>query len=74
MAVTLTPNPSRLTLVRQAGMTNEGKPIFKSKTINNVHAGATNDDLYEIADALSQLFEHPVVLIERHDNGNLADI
>lgn len=74
MAVTLTSNPSSLKLVRETGMTTEGKPIFKSKTISNIHAGVSNDALYEIADALSELFQHPIVLVERHDSGTLVDI
>lgn len=74
MAVSLTTYPSRLKLVRETGMTQEGKPIFKSKTITNIKPEVSNEDLYEIADALVQLFEHPTVLIERHDSGNLTDI
>lgn len=74
MAVTHTPNPSSLTLVRQTGITQEGKPVLKSKTINNVRANATNEDLYAVADALSVLFSHPIVKIERKDSGILVDL
>lgn len=74
MAVSLIAYPSQLTLVREIGLTNEGKPMLRSKTFSNVKADVSNEDLYAVADALSELFAAPVVRIERRDSGTLADI
>lgn len=73
MAVVFDPKPSRITIVRETGI-EDGKPILKSKTLNNVRADASHEDVFEVAQALSGLFSHPVVSIERTDSGILADL
>lgn len=73
MAVVLDPKPSRITIVRETG-SEDGKAILKSKTINNVKSDATHQDIFEVVQALSQLFSHPIVYIERVDSGILTEL
>lgn len=74
MAVVHMQNPSTVTLVGQAGIhPDTGKPILKSKTFNNLDAAASHGDVYEVADALSELFSYPIVKIIRKDSSVLTE-
>lgn len=49
-----------------------GKPIYKSKSFNNVKTTATAAALYEVANVLTELQERPLYLIERRDNSEIS--
>jgi hypothetical protein len=73
MAVTSSPNNSRLTLVRQVGVTTDGKPILRSKSYNNIKWDATDEDVYAVGQALSGLSQNPAIEMIRYDNEILAE-
>lgn len=49
-----------------------GKPVYKSKSFNNVKTTATAVALYAVANALTGLQERPLYLIERRDNSEIS--
>ncbi|MDW0117455.1 DUF1659 domain-containing protein [Sporosarcina thermotolerans] len=54
-----------------AGMTEDGKLIRKSKSYRNIAEGATADNLYIALTQLAQLSEYPLIGAERQE---IADI
>ncbi|GGB32367.1 DUF1659 domain-containing protein [Virgibacillus dakarensis] len=48
-----------------------GKPIYKTKSFNNVKTEATADQLYTIAQAFAGLQERPLYDIERKDSSEI---
>ncbi|WP_106496192.1 DUF1659 domain-containing protein [Lentibacillus sp. Marseille-P4043] len=48
-----------------------GKPIYKTKSFNNVKTAAIADQLYTIAQAVAGLQERPLYNIERKDNSEI---
>ncbi|WP_077329212.1 DUF1659 domain-containing protein [Virgibacillus siamensis] len=64
---------SRLSLILDDGTDPEsGKPIFKSKSFNNVKIAATADQLFAIANAVAPLQQRPLVSVERKDNSHIT--
>ncbi|WP_042462120.1 DUF1659 domain-containing protein [Neobacillus dielmonensis] len=59
---------TKLRLVFQTGMDDEGKPILRSKTFSNVTKAATADQLYQAANALSVLSIDQLNKVERNDS------
>lgn len=62
---------SKLRLVFQVGMDDEGKPVLKAKTLSNIQKSATPDQLFQAAQALSGLSNDTLSNIERIDNADL---
>jgi hypothetical protein len=62
---------SKLRLVFQVGMDDEGKPILKAKTFNNIQKSATPDQLLQAAQALIGLSNDTLSNIERVENADL---
>ncbi|WP_042458881.1 DUF1659 domain-containing protein [Neobacillus dielmonensis] len=62
---------TKLRLVFQTGMDDEGKPIQRSKTFSNVTKAATADQLYQAANALSVLSVDRLNKIERNDSSEI---
>jgi hypothetical protein len=58
---------SSLKLTFETGVDENGEPIFKSKSLNNVKLSATPDQLYVIASALYPLQKHNLTNVERRD-------
>ncbi|MBD8006430.1 DUF1659 domain-containing protein [Bacillus sp. Sa1BUA2] len=58
---------SKLRLVFEIITEGMDKPVYKSKTFNNVHRDASASQLYQAAQAISGLSEHAVWAIERND-------
>ncbi|WP_106494690.1 DUF1659 domain-containing protein [Lentibacillus sp. Marseille-P4043] len=48
-----------------------GKPIYKTKSFNNVKTSATADQLFAIAEAVAGLQERPLYNIERRDSSEI---
>ncbi|MBA4538394.1 DUF1659 domain-containing protein [Bacillus aquiflavi] len=63
---------SRLRLVFEAGVDDDGKPIFKAKTFNNIKKTAGANELYEAAQAISALCNYSLDSIERSDNYDIV--
>ncbi|NYE08560.1 hypothetical protein F4694_005408 [Bacillus niacini] len=62
---------SKLRLVFQVGMDDDGKPVLKSKTFNNIQKSATPDQLLQAAQALIGLSNDTLSNIERVENADL---
>ncbi|WP_419955323.1 DUF1659 domain-containing protein [Neobacillus niacini] len=62
---------SKLRLVFQAGMDDDGKPLLKAKTFNNIQKSATPDQLLQAAQALIGLSNDTLSNIERVENADL---
>ncbi|WP_066400437.1 DUF1659 domain-containing protein [Neobacillus mesonae] len=62
---------SKLRLVFQVGMDEEGKPILKSKTFNNIKMESTTDQLFQAATAISSLTNGILNNLERNDSSEL---
>ena len=62
---------SRLRLVFQVGMDDEGKPLLKAKTFSNIQKSATADQLFQAAQAIIGLSGDTLSNIERVDNSDL---
>ncbi|WP_342513151.1 DUF1659 domain-containing protein [Sporosarcina sp. FSL K6-1522] len=56
-----------------AGMTNEGKAIRKSKTYRNIAEQATPDNLYNVLEQLAQLSEFPFIGAEKVETANITN-
>lgn len=62
---------SRLRMVFQVGMDDDGKPLLKAKTFSNIQKSATPDQLVQAAQALGGLSNDTLSNIERVDNSDL---
>jgi len=74
MAVERNEAPSRLQLQFQTGVDNEGKPIIRTKTYANVKPATSDEDLYQVGEALAQLQQHMLMDILRHDSASLIAV
>ncbi|ETI65979.1 DUF1659 domain-containing protein [Neobacillus vireti] len=59
---------TKLRLVFEAGMDDEGNPLYKAKTFSNVKKEATVDQLYQAAHAISVLCKDTLNKVERNDS------
>jgi hypothetical protein len=59
---------TKVRLFFEAGMDDNGKLIFKSKTFNNVKMGATADQIFQVAQAISALSSQTLNRVERADS------
>ncbi|QZT35229.1 DUF1659 domain-containing protein [Caldalkalibacillus thermarum TA2.A1] len=68
------PYDTRLILVFYVGDDEDGNPIERSKTFSRVKPTATDEDLYQVAQALASLQTHLLVETERADRATLINI
>ncbi|MEM5817591.1 MAG: DUF1659 domain-containing protein, partial [Desulfitobacterium hafniense] len=59
MAVVAHPLSSTVVIRYQTGETPSGVPIIRQKSLNNVKAEATDQDIYDVAAAFFGLSERP---------------
>ncbi|GAB4073142.1 hypothetical protein GCM10028778_07430 [Barrientosiimonas marina] len=65
---------SRMRLVLDDGVDEEtGKQHYKTKGFNNVKTGATADQLYTIATAVTPLQERSLLDVERTDSSEIME-
>lgn len=62
---------TKLRLVFVTGMDQEGNPILKTKTFNNIKREATADQLYQVAQAISNLANDTLDLVQRADSSEI---
>ncbi len=62
---------SKLRLVFEVGMDEQGHPVYKSKTFNNVKPNATTDQLFQTAEALGVLCNDLLYTVERNDSSDI---
>lgn len=64
---------SSLRLTFFAGIDNDGKEIFKTRTYSNLNVDATVDQVYQAAQALASLSGDHLHAIERNDRSVIED-
>ena len=69
---TSTLSNSRLSLEFDAGIDGKGNTIYARKSFNNVKPQATDDQLYEIVQALVPLQQHELSMIERNNTSVIS--
>ncbi|GHH99794.1 DUF1659 domain-containing protein [Neobacillus kokaensis] len=62
---------TKLHLVFQVGMDEEGKPIMKSKMFNNIKKDSTTDQLFQAGTAISSLTNDMLNNLERNDSSEI---
>jgi len=62
---------TKLRIVFQVGMDDDGKPLLKAKTFSNIQKSATPDQLLQAAQAYVDLSNDTLSNIERVDNSDL---
>ncbi|MFP7299061.1 DUF1659 domain-containing protein [Neobacillus niacini] len=62
---------SKLRVVFQVGVGEDGKPLLKAKTFSNIQKLATADQLVQAAQAVVSLSNDTLSSIERVDNSDL---
>lgn len=73
MAIIQMPDASRLVLTLDDGADDEGNPLTKTKSFNNVKPEASDEALFNVADSLAQLQTRDLVSVDRHDRAQLID-
>lgn len=71
MAVTSMPLGSALLVQVQTGVDGSGNPVVRTRRWSNVKAAATDQDVFDVANAIAGLQAHPVVDIVRQDSEDL---
>ncbi|MCF6095308.1 DUF1659 domain-containing protein [Microaerobacter geothermalis] len=72
MPVISTPNFSRIVIAFQTGVDANGNPVKQSKSYNRVKPSSTDQDVYDVANALAGLQSNPVLSIQRFDQEELS--
>lgn len=73
MAVSTVSSNSTLIVKYQTGTTPVGGPVIKQKSLNDVKADATGQNVYDVAVALFSLVQHPVTNVLLKKNLELVD-
>lgn len=74
MAVEKVPVNSVLRLELHTGVDTDGNPVFRNKSLNNVKSDASDQDLFDTADALGALQDYPLSSISRIDSAELVEV
>lgn len=67
MAVITNQADSKMKIVYNAGVDDDNKPIVKSKTFPRVKAATSNENLYNLGVAISELQTHELTTIVRYE-------
>ncbi|TCP29769.1 uncharacterized protein DUF1659 [Scopulibacillus darangshiensis] len=59
---------SALILTLDAGVNEDGKPVYKRKSFRNIKTLATYDQLFNVANALAPLQQYPLESVERDNS------
>ncbi|MFH7819674.1 DUF1659 domain-containing protein [Neobacillus thermocopriae] len=62
---------TKLKMVFQTGINDDGKPLLRTKTFSNVRKEATADQLFQAANALAVLCNDPLNTLERTDSSEI---
>ena len=72
MSVTAVPLVSRLQMRLNLGLV-DGEPVIRTRTYSNVKTGAINDNVFAVAQKLSELQVHTLENIRRVDEVELVE-
>ncbi|MGD9569358.1 MAG: DUF1659 domain-containing protein [Sedimentibacter sp.] len=73
MAVIANQADSKLKMVFNAGLDENNKDIIKNKTYSNVKAAVTNENLYNLGVAISNLQSYSLMNIKRYEEYELLN-
>lgn len=73
MAVEKIPSGTVLRMQFQTGVDGNGDPVYRTKSLGNVKTDATDQDIYDVAQALVQLQEHTLMAVMRVDSAVLEE-
>lgn len=73
MAVVGIPLSSTLVVVYRTGLTPDGGPVLRQKSLSDVRSDATEQAVYEAAQALFGLAQYPVVDVLYRKNFELVE-
>ncbi len=74
MALEVLPVRTNLQIVVQTGTSDEGNPIYRTRTFRNVKTDAADQDVYDVGAALAGLQQHPVNVIQRLNEFDLVSV
>lgn len=74
MAVTMTPVESSLKLVVVTGMSDNGRPVVRTRTYNRLKSDADPQAVYDTAQAIGSLQQHPVSEIRLVVGNSLSEL
>lgn len=63
---------SRLRLVFETGVNEDGEPTFRTRTFNNIKKSATPDELYSTATTLASLSDYSLDSVQRTDSYDIV--
>lgn len=64
---------TNIRLIYEAGIDQEGNPVFKRKSYNNVKTTSTADEIFQAAQAIASLCQLPLYKIERDDKSEINE-
>lgn len=70
--ITKTVDQIALKFSYKRGNDGNGKDIIKYQRFNNINLNATDENLYNLGEALSNIVKYPVVSIEREEDSILS--
>ncbi|ACV64697.1 protein of unknown function DUF1659 [Desulfofarcimen acetoxidans DSM 771] len=73
MAVSKVPGNSVLKMQFQTGVDGTGKPVYRNKSLNNIKAGAADQDVFDTAQTMAGLQEYTLTAVNRADNSELVN-
>ena len=73
MAVIASAKDTVMVVTIQTGLTPEGSPILRQRSIANVKSGAADQDVYDVATALYGLQNYPLIGVRRDNRVDLAE-
>ncbi len=73
MAVSAIPLTARLQLRLNTGLDESFNPIYRTRTFSNIKTSADNEDLFELAEEISNLQLHTLDAVRRVDEYELEE-
>jgi len=73
MAVVSTPVDSVLVAQYQIGSSQTGLPVIRQKSFPGIKADAADQDIYDVAAALFDLLQYPLVAVRRENRYDLVN-
>jgi len=74
MALEIRPINSKVQIRFDLGTDTQGKKISRTKTISNIKSDATEQDVFDVVEALIGLQEHTAEYIHKIDQSELEDV
>ncbi|MDD4569474.1 MAG: DUF1659 domain-containing protein [Tepidanaerobacteraceae bacterium] len=74
MATVSTPINSSLRILVETGVDENDKPIYRTRSYNNVKTDAADEDLMSVANQLADIQMHPVNAIRRVIESELTEV